>query len=299
MTPALAPILDALEAEAPAAVARGRVALGRALGWLDRTSWPEAAWSFSGLASGMPLELVWRPGRPGLYWTAEPAAPELPRPRRLRRGLAVLRANGAGLGRSGEGLVRRTHAVTRVDWPVFIAGRHGQGEDSGKIYLHARNLPPDFADLGGCLLAHDCPMMTGISSAGGGATGLRELYWERRCQPGDLWQMRLDPRLRDLAEALEAELHRWTGAGLDAERRLGLSLTAGADGVPVALAAFFAPRQAKGEVACRQRLLDLGGEANPALARAWEAGRVRPMLLTLGVTAKGAQQALGFRLLKP
>ena len=43
MTPALAPILDALDAEAPDAVARGRVALGRALGWLDRTEWPESS----------------------------------------------------------------------------------------------------------------------------------------------------------------------------------------------------------------------------------------------------------------
>lgn len=296
MTPALEPVLDALEAEAPAAVARGRVALGRALAWLDRTSWPEAAWSFSGLASGTPLELVWRPGRPGLYWTAEPAAPELLRPRRLQRGLAVLRANGAGLGRSGEGLVRRAHAATRVEWPVFIAGRHGSGDDSGKLYLHARSLPPGFADLGRFLLPHDHPMMTGISSAGQGTFSLRELYWERRCQPGDLWRMRLDPGLRDLAEALEVELHRWTGIGLDAERRLGLSLSAGPDGLPVALAAFLAPRLAQSETACRQRLLAAGGEANPALARAWEAGQLRPMLLTLGVTTKGAQQAVGFRM---
>ena len=291
MTPALKPLLDALEAEAPAAVARGRVALGRALGWLDRTTWPEAAWSFSGLASGMPLELVWRPGRPGLFWTAEPAAPELPRSRRLRRGLAVLRANGAGLGRSGEGLVRRAHAVTRVDWPVFIAGRHEAGHDGGKLYLHAREPQPGFADLVRYLLLHDRPMMTGHSNS-----GMREVYWERTCQPGDLWQMRQKPALRDLAEALEADLQGWTGRGLDAERRLGLSLSAGPDGVPLALAAFFPPRVARGETAARHRLLAIGGEANPALARAWEAGRVRPMLVTLGVTATGSQQALGFRL---
>jgi hypothetical protein len=293
MTPALDRILDDLAVEAPEAVARGRRALARALGWLGQTRWPEVAWAFSGLASGSPLELVWRPGRPGLFWTAEPAAPELPRQRRLCRGLAILRANGAGLGRNGERLVRRAHAATRVDWPLFIAGRHeGQGADSGKAYLHARTLPEGFADLGCHLLPHDRPILTGVAG-----NGLRELYWERRCQPGDLWRMRQAPGSGLLAERLDIELIGWTGHGLDHERRLGLSLAAGPDGRPLALAAFLAPRMVTGgETSARVRLLAQGGEANPALARAWEARRVRPMLLTLGVTATGSQQALGFRL---
>jgi hypothetical protein len=292
VTPALDRVLEALAAEAPDAVARGRKALGRALGWLDRTTWPEAAWHFSGLASGTPLELVWRPGRPGLFWTAEPAAPELSRPRRLRRGLAVLRANGAGLGPVGERLVRRAFAATRVEWPVFVAGRHeGAGGDSGKAYLHARTVPDGFADLATHLLPHDRPMMTGVAS-----TGLREVYWERHSQPGDLWQMRQAPGLRVLAEALEAELHRWTGRGLDHERRLGLSLSAGPGGEPLALAAFLPPRQARGETEARQQLMAAGGETNPALPQLWAKGQVKPMLLTLAVTAVGAQQALGFRL---
>lgn len=293
MTPALAPMLDALEAEAPNAVARGRVALGRALGWLDRTEWPEAAWRFSGLASGTPLELVWRPGRPGLYWTAEPAAPELPRSRRLGRGLAVLRANGAGLGRSGERLVRRAHAATRAEWPLFIAGRHGDGADSGKAYLHGDALPEGFADLGGYLLPHDRLMLTGLSS-----TGQREVYWERRCQPGDLWRMRQAQGLRDLAGAIEAELHNWTGQGLDAPRKLGLSLSVGPDGTVQALAAFLHPRQAGGTEAVLSRLLAQGGEQNPALALACRADQLRPMLLTLAVSTNGPQQALGFRLVR-
>ncbi|HOZ34958.1 MAG TPA: hypothetical protein PLM52_18960 [Tabrizicola sp.] len=292
MTPALARLLDALEAEAPDAVARGRVALGRALGWLDRTDWPEAAWAFSGLASGTPLELVWRPGRPGLFWTAEPAAPELPRPRRLRRGLAVLRANGTGLGPGREGLVRRVCRDAPGAWPVFVAGRHdGAGRDTGKAYVQAVRVPLGFADLGRHLLPQDRPMMTGIAS-----TGQRELYWERRCQPGDLWRMRQVPALRDLAEALEAELQRWTGQGLDAAWKLGLSQSVGPDGTPLALAAFLHPRQAGGIDAVLRRLLDQGGAANPALADACRAGRLRPMLLTLAVSGGQAQQALGLRL---
>jgi hypothetical protein len=291
MTPALASVLDALEADAPDAVARGRVALGRALGWLDRTEWPEAAWRFSGLASGTPLELVWRPGRPGLYWTAEPAAPEWSRPRRLGRGLAVLRANGAGLGRGGEGLLRRAHASTKAEWPLFIAGRHGAGADSGKAYLHGQTLPEGFADLGQHLLPDDRLMLTGLSS-----TGQREIYWERRCQPGDLWRMRQAPPLRDLAEVLEAELQGWTGRGLDAPWKLGLSLSAGPDGAPQALAAFLHPRQAGGVDAVLSRLLALGGDRNPALPLACRAGKLRPMLLTLAASAEGVQRALGFRL---
>jgi hypothetical protein len=291
MTPALAPVLDALEAEAPDAVARGRVALGRALGWLDRTEWPEAAWRFSGLASGTPLELVWRPGRPGLYWTAEPAAPEWSRPRRLGRGLAVLRANGADLGPGGERLVRRAHATTKAAWPLFIAGRHGAGADSGKAYLHGDALPEGFADLGQHLLPHDRLMLTGLSS-----TGQREIYWERRCQPGDLWRMRQVAVLRDLAEALEAEIRSWTGQGLDAPRKLGLSLSAGPDGRVQAAAAFLHPRQAGGAAAVVSRLLAEGGDRNPALALACRAGKLRPMLLTLAVAANQPQQSLGFRL---
>lgn len=287
---ALARVLDAVEEESPVAVARGRAALGRALGWMRRTSWPEAAWTFSGLASGTPVELVWRPGRPGLFWTAEPAAPELARARRFHRGLAVLRANGSGLRADARRLARHAFAATRVEWPVFVAGRHDGGGDSGKIYLHAPTLPAGFADLAGYLRPGDRMMMTGLAS-----TGLREVYWERHCDPGDLWQMKQRPGLGPMAEALEAELHRWTGHGLDHERKLGLSLSAGPDGGPLALAVFLHLRQAGGEKAVRRRLLEEGGEANPALASAWEAGLLRPMLLTLGVTATGAQAALGLR----
>lgn len=294
MTPVLATLLDALETEAPEAVSRGRVALARALGWLEQTRWREVAWAFSGLASGTPLEIVWRPGCPGLYWTAEPAAPEWPRLRRLRRGLAILRANGTGLGRAGEQLVRRAHTVTCVEWPVLIAGRHDASGDSGKLYLHARGLQPGFTDLARHLLPQDRPMMTGLSN-----TGQRELYWERLCQAEDPWRMRQDPQLRELAERLDATLCDWTGAGLGAQRTLGLSLSVGPDGVPMVLAAFqHLPRNGDGN-RLRRRLLSAGGEANPALACAWAADQVLPMLLTLAVSTVGARQALGFRLRAP
>lgn len=292
---ALDAVLDRLAGEAPEAVARGRVALGRALGWMDRTAWPEASWRFSGLASGAPVELVWRPGRRGLFWTADPAAPEMDRVRRFHRGLAVLRANGAGLCDADRRLAARAFAMTRAEWPVFVAGRHDGTGDTGKVYLHGSTVPDGFGDLARQITGADVPMMTGVSS-----TGMRELYWHRQPRrAGDLWRMRRDPVLGPLAEALDASLADWTGQGLDGGGRIGLSLTAGVEGHPLALAAFVFLRQAGGEVVVRNRLLREGGEANPALAELWAEGRLRPMLLTLGVAAAGAQAALGLRLALP
>lgn len=292
---ALDVVLDRLADEAPEVVARGRVALGRALGWMDSTAWPEASWRFSGLASGAAVELVWRPGRPGFYWTADPAAPEMNRARRFHRGLAVLRANGAGLFDADRRLAARAFAMTRAEWPVFVAGRHEEAEDAGKVYLHGSAVPDGFGDLARQNTGADMPMMTGVSS-----TGLRELYWHRQPRrPGDLWRMRCDPALAPLAEALDASLADWTGHGLDGGGRIGLSLTAGPEGHPLALAAFVFMRQAGGEAVVRNRLLREGGEANPAMAELWAEGRLTPMLLTLGVTSAGAQAALGLRLAFP
>ena len=289
---ALEAVLDRLALEAPDAVARGRVALGRALGWMERTTWPEVSWRFSGLASGGPVELVWRPGRSGLFWTADPAAPEMERARRFRRGVAVLRANGTGLRAADRRLVARAFAAARGQWPVLVAGRHDGTGDAGKVYVHGLAVPEGFGDLAGVMTGADRPMMTGVAN-----NGLRELYWDRQARrAGDLWRMRRDPALAPLAEALDATLGDWTGRGLDGEGRIGLSLTAGPDGRPVALAAFLFAKQAGGEAAVRDRLLREGGAANPALANLWAEGRLRPMLLTLAVTAAGSQAALGLKL---
>ncbi len=285
-------VLDRLAGEAPDDVARGRVALGRALGWMERTSWPEVSWRFSGLASGGPVELVWRPGRRGFFWTADPAAPEMDRARRFRRGVAVLRANGTGLGAVDRRLAARAFAVSRTEWPVLIAGRHDGSGDAGKVYLHGSTVPEGFGDLARLMTGTDRAVMTGVAN-----NGLRELYWDRRArQAGDLWRMRRDPALAPLAGALDAALGSWTGRGLDGEGRIGLSVTAGPDGRVTALAAFVFPRQAGGETAVRDRLLREGGEANPGLAELWAEGRLRSMLLTLGVTAAGAQAAIGLKL---
>lgn len=204
--------------------------------------------------------------RRGLFWTADPAAPEMDRARRFHRGVAALRANGVGLC-----------------------------DDPGKVYLHGGLVPEGFGELARQMTGADLPMMTSVSS-----TGLREVYWHRQSRrAGDLWRMRRDPVLAPLDKALDASLADWTGQGLDGGGGIGLSLTADAKGRVIALAAFVFLRQAGGEAVVRNRLLREGGEANPALAELWAEGRLRPMLLTLGVTAAGAQAALGLRLALP
>ena len=292
--PRLEALLDALADEAPEPVARGRLALGRALGWTGHTTWPDAAWAFSGLAAGQPVELVWRPGRPGLFWTAEPAAPEMDRRRRFGRALAVLRANGAPLSAPDRALAACAFAAASVEWPVFVAGRHHGAGDAAKLYVHSRRVAPGFDDLAAQMRPGDAAMMMGV-----GSDGLRELYWDHPVRRvGDLWSWCRCPHLAPLAAGLDARLRDWTGQGLDdaAGGRIGLSLCAAADGRPVAFAAFLPVRKAGGAERVRHRMLDEGGAANPALATAWAAGDLHPMMLTLAVTVAGPATAIGLRL---
>lgn len=284
---ALGTVLDALAEEAPEPVARGRAALERTLAWTARTSWGDVAWSFSDLAGGCPVELVWRPGRPGLFWTAEPAVPEWPTPRRIKRALALARMFGARFDPA------RLRAVTTrsAPWPVWLGGRHDATGDETKLYA----LIDADAVRGSPLLRHDdCPVMLGLAP-----DESTELYWRRPSRlPGDRWRLAREPGLDALADRLDAALAEWTGDGLEAESagRLGLSLKRSPTGTPEALAAFVRVRQAGSEAALRERLLAAGGDANPALARLWAAGRLRPMFLTLAATAAAVKPSIGFRM---
>ncbi|MGV8989558.1 MAG: hypothetical protein ACOH2H_25395 [Cypionkella sp.] len=291
---ALERVLDAIADEAPAAVARGRLALDRALGWTRRTSWPDVAWRFSELAGGVPVELVWRPGRPGLFWTAEPAAPELSPSRRLSRGLALMRTMGAGLCPATRALIRATSITSDANWPVWISGRHDAKGDAAKFYTLTSTIPAGFDRIMPLLRGTDRPSMIGIT-----ATGARELYWTRpKREAGDLWRARTDPAIAQLADRLDAALQDWTGTGLDQDNdnRLLLSLSLNPDGEPETLATFMRVRLAGGADRVRARLLAIGGEVNPAIAKLWQAGHLRPMLLTLGATATGIRPTIGMRL---
>jgi hypothetical protein len=287
--------LAALEHEAPEPVARGRRALASALGWTSRTSWPEIAWQFSPLADGVPVELVWRPGRPGLFWTAEPAAPEWSSTRCLARALALLRSIDGGLGPGLRSVARAALSLTDEPWPVWAAGRHDAKGDTAKLYVSSNRVPSGVERAVPLLRADDRPMMLGLTQDGG-----REFYWARPTRiAGDLWRLCADPGIEPFARTLDAALFDWTGGGFDDEAgsRLGLSLALDVAGRVSALAAFMRVSAAGGEDSVRRRLLASGGDANPALATLWLDRRVRPMLLTLGATSAGIVPAIGMKIL--
>ena len=286
--------LAALEREAPEPVARGRRALDRALSWTERTAWPEIAWRFSPLADGVPVELVWRPGRPGLFWTAEPAAPEWSGARGLTRALALVRLINGSVAPGLRAAAREALARTDDPWPVWAAGRHDAKGDATKLYVSSRCVPAGMLRVSALLRGDDKPMMLGLTQEGG-----REFYWARPTRiAGDLWRLSADPEIEPLARSLDAALADWTGGGLDDEdgSRLGLSLALDTAGHATALAAFMRVSAAGGDERVRKRLLEFGGEANPALATLWAERQVRPMMLTLGATSAGIATAIGLRI---
>jgi hypothetical protein len=286
--------LAALEREAPEPVARGRRALACALSWTRRTEWPEVAWRFSPLADGVPVELVWRPGRHGLFWTAEPAAPECSGAKGLARALALIRSIDGGLDPGLRTAAREALARTDEPWPIWAAGRHDAKGNATKLYVSSHCVPATVARVAALLHGDDRPMMLGLTQ-----DGSREFYWARPTRmAGDLWRLCVDREIAPLAHALDAALADWTGGGFDDEEggRLGLSISLDATGRVCALAAFMRVSAAGGEKRVRKRLLDSGGEANPVLATLWAEHRVRPMMLTLGATSAGIATAIGLRI---
>jgi hypothetical protein len=294
---ALASVLDVLALEAPVEVARGRVALKRALSWTDTSSWSEVAWSFSDLAGGSPVELVWRPGRHGLFWTAEPAPPEWPTSRRVRRALALARLLGSRFDRTEISKFKKQVSSSKSAWPIWVGGRHDASGDLAKLYALTASASVGEFLHGATALLHrpnDQMAMIGLSADGG-----REYYWRRPSPPpGDRWHMAREPSLSPMVARLDAALGEWTSKGLDSTDlgRIGFSLKLSPAGEPTALAAFMRVRQVGGEKNVRRRLLKAGGFSNPALASFWAAGRLRPMFLTLAATPDAVIPSIGLRL---
>jgi len=293
------PLLEAAAArlapDAPEAAARGRAALRAVLEPLRNSAWPEEAWRFSDLTpGGFPAELVWRPRRPGLFWTAEAAAPEMAAEERLGAALKRLAALGApSLPPDSLDLARRAAAQAREKHSIWIGGRHEAEGDRYKLYLGTpetaeaimpragRWRPASTAGLRLCLLGLD-------------AEGKAELYWRRRrYEPGDLTTL---GRTTDLAMA-GARLRAGLAAlcGRDPERalegrRLTFSLQLAPDGEPVALSLFCAlPCTALGPVARVLEWLEAqaarGGA--PAPGALWRRGMLWPSWLCAAATAEG------------
>ncbi len=293
---ALGAVLDRLEAEAPVAAARGRRSLMQALAWVSDTDWADVACLFSPLADGLPVELVWRPGEPGLFWTAEPAAPEWTPDARLERALALAENSGERFTAADRALLARLVDVAPSPWALWLAGRHRGSSDSAKVYVllsaETGAATERLAPLLPALRDGDLPVMLGIEP-----DGALELYWRRTVRrPGDRYRVAQIPGADIAVERLEHALREWTGAGLDdpVACRLGLSLRLAPDRRVVAAAAFVRASAVAPAATLRRRLLDAGGARNPALSQLWSERCLRPLLLTLAASATDLRPALGF-----
>lgn len=269
---ALERVLDTVAAEAPEAVARGRAALSR-------------------VAGEAPVELAWRPGQPGLFWIAEPAARALPRELQIERALEIVESIGGSMAVADRQAATAAAQASPERWPVRIAGRYTAQGDTAKLYVLVGEVPASFQAVLPLLRGTDRPKMIGLTPQ-----GEREFYWTRPTRSaGDLWRLRSDPASAPFAEALDAALVDWTGSGVDDEAggRLRLSLRYDASGQPDALTAYCRVKAAGGGLRVRIRLLARGGNDNPALARCWADGELRPLLLSLASSATGISYAVG------
>jgi hypothetical protein len=289
----LAAALDRLAPEAPAAVAAGRAALQATLAPLESSAWPEVAWCGSDLApGGFPAELIWRPDRPGLFWTAEVAPPEAPAQARLPAALARLATLGAlPLQEEGLALARRAGAMADHAHSVWIGGRHEPAGTSWKLYV---GTPPDARCLAPRFGAFRFLSSEGVRlfMLGLGPDGGAELYWRRRCyEPGDLAMLGRVAGLQEAAGRLRDALAALGGRDPDLAlegRRVAISLSLAPDGAPEAMALYVAvPLRAFGEgTRPLDRLADAGPQAGGAMATLWRDGTLQPSWL--GATAQAS-----------
>ncbi|GGC63039.1 hypothetical protein GCM10011504_46550 [Siccirubricoccus deserti] len=303
--PMLADVIDRFAVEAPAAVARGRAALHGTLAPLDGSAWPEVAWRFSDIApGGFPAELIWRPGCPGLFWTAEPAPPEIPAKDRMPAALRRLDALGTALPSASVALARRA-AVMGNGRGIWLGGRHDADGDRYKLYV---GTGPTAADL---LREADAwrPMSTvglRLFHLGLDSTGRVELYWRRRrYEPGDLASLGRTTNLVSAASRLRAGLATLCGRDPDLAlegRRLAYSVQIDSRGLPEALALFCAlPASFLGGEHRTLAWLEAQVGVNVASVAAilWRQGLLRPSWIGVTATTDRLSSHIGFMLRAP
>jgi hypothetical protein len=294
---ALAAALDAAAGEAPESAARARLALDRVLAPLATSAWPEVAWRFSRLCpGGYPIELVWRPGRPGVFWTAEAAAPELPEAGRLERAAALLPAI-AGLPADDRDIARLAalQAGARLLWGAWIGGRHEAAGDSAKLYAE---VPAGrMAALGAAFPAAAAWIATLPAGALPRLVGLEpsRRRWEVYAripahEPGGLFApLKAAGAAGNAIPGLLGEL-----AGGDPEAALegkgiGLSLALEAEGRLAGIAVIVVARRLAGtEDRLKKRLAPFLAGPGAALGRHWAAGGATATLLSVTGAADGS-----------
>lgn len=228
----------------PKASADAAAALRRALAPVARSSWPEVAWRASGLApGGMPLEFVWRPGRPLVGWTCEVAGPETPEAEGLALALQRLRRWGEPRPpRPPLAALRHAQRGQQLNFGAWLGGRHGPAGAAYKIYgclpPGGRLALPGLAPPVDAWLRDQERLMLGI-----GQDGAFEVYGA--CGPDGLGGVAALPGLHDACRRLAAWSADVLGCpdvmarlrGLDA----GWSLAFDAGGGFRAVALFFKP----------------------------------------------------------
>jgi hypothetical protein len=299
---ALLEALGAWGADTPGPAARAAAALERVLAGIEASPWPEAAWRFSQLCpAGWPVELVWRPGWPGVAWVAEIGGPEIDERARLDRAAGLATA----LGRTPPDVAWMAHlaalqAGTRLRWGAWLGGRHDGACDRAKLYAE---LPPLEPGALGRLFAGAAPWLATLPQAARArlaahepASGRTELYLRIPAYaPGDLYAPLKAAGMAD--GALPALLARlcgiWPEAALEG-RGIGLSLALDVAGAMDAMAVILVARSLPGgEARLRGRALGLASGGGPA--RLWASGGLAATLLTVAGRRDGsARFSLGF-----
>jgi hypothetical protein len=271
---------------------------------LQRSPWPELAWSFSQLgAAGCPVELVWRPGEPTIGWTSEVSGPSTRETRRLS--LAVRRLQHLKIALPPQAcLAALGWAQSHIDlnWGAWLGAKHKADKtDSFKLYaeIGPEGLSPLYTALGGWVAAcegRDLRLL-GLSPE-----GMTEFYG--RLGDGDMgWLAALAAKhgLREsvlnLLDQAERLIKRPSLRRKLEESEAGWSLAFAPDGSLLAMALFFKPGFYA--VHARQRdqalgSLTTGSPSDAAWIALLEDGLCQPSILGLAASAHGvtSQMAL-------
>jgi hypothetical protein len=299
---ALAEAVGSWGADTPGPAVRAAAALERVLAALESSPWPEVAWRFSQLCpSGWPVELVWRPGWPGVAWVAEIGGPEIDERARLDRAAGLATALGGASPDAGwMARIAALQAGMRLRWGAWLGGRHDGAGDRAKLYAE---LPPLGPGALGRLFAGAAPWLATLPQAARArlaahepASGRTELYLRIPAYaPGDLYAPLKAAGMADAAlPLLLARLcGTWPEAALEG-KGVGLSLALDAAGAVDAMAVILVARSLPGGEA-RLRGRALGLAPGDAPARLWAAGGLAATLLTVAGSRDGtARFSLGF-----
>lgn len=129
---------------APVAAASARAALDTVLARIVASTWPEVAWTASGLTDdGFPVEFAWSSGDVAVRWTAEVAGPETPEADRL----AIAAGLVDRLAPGGRSAIEQAVAGAPLHFGAWLGGRHNGAETRYKLYVERPRIDPADASV--------------------------------------------------------------------------------------------------------------------------------------------------------